>query len=258
MAATNPNDLAKYVGILEARIAGSTGAYTRLACVRGLVANIDTSNVIDVQSDDCGTVFKVTDVQANVEAELLENMGRDTIDFLFTTTSSNVAGTPVAWALQNVASGSWNYNNFIKIANQNGNGSAITVNTVTGSVDGALVAGTDYFVGQNEAGEYGIFVIDSATVTTEVQDIDLDYDYTPNAAEQAIIDVNSTEVKSFEVKITATQNGLDRITTLSSAAFEWVYNMNYADIVTAGDITGSSLSFIANKGSIVTYYNEII
>jgi len=81
-----------------------------------------------------------------------------------------------------VSSGSWNYNNFIRITNQNGDGSAITVNSVTGATDGLLVAGTDYYVGQNDDGEYGIFIIDSATVTTETQDITIDYDYTPNSS----------------------------------------------------------------------------
>ena len=48
---------------------------------------------------------------------------------------------------------------FIPIANQNFDGSAITVNSVTGSTDGALVAGTDYEVVTDENGVYGIQLI---------------------------------------------------------------------------------------------------
>lgn len=90
-----------------------------------------------------------------------------------------VAGTPVAGATQVEASGDWSYNQFILIENQNADASAITVNSVTGGTDGLLVVDTDYYVGQNAKGEYGVFVIDSATVTTEAQTMTIDYDYTP-------------------------------------------------------------------------------
>lgn len=97
---------------------------------------------------------------------------------------STVAGTLVSGATQLVVSGGWNFNQFIKIENQNGDGSAITVNSVTGATDGALVEDTDFYVTQNENGEYGIMIIDSATVTTEGQNVTIDYDYTPNASKK--------------------------------------------------------------------------
>ena len=34
--------------------------------------------------------------------------------------------------------------------------------------------------------------------------------------------------------------------------------MSFADIVEAGDITGATLTFNANKGSTLTYSNEIL
>lgn len=95
-------------------------------------------------------------------------------------TVTNVAGTPVAGATQTIASGSWAYNKFIQITNQNGDGSEITINSVTLGTDGAIVEDTDYYKGQNAAGAWGIFVIDSATVTTENQTVEIDYDYTPS------------------------------------------------------------------------------
>ncbi len=92
------------------------------------------------------------------------------------------AGSLVAGEVQLVVDGDWAYNKFVKIEHQNGDGTTIVVNSVTAATDGALVADTDYYLGQNEAGEWGIFIVDSATVTTESQNISVDYDYTPNAS----------------------------------------------------------------------------
>jgi hypothetical protein len=59
----------------------------------------------------------------------------------------------------------WAYNQFIPIANQNGSGAEIVINSVTGGEDGVLTEETDYFKGQSN-GVWGIYVIDSATGTT--------------------------------------------------------------------------------------------
>ena len=97
-------------------------------------------------------------------------------------TTTNIAGSLVSGAAQTVASGNWSFDKFIEIENQNGDGSAITINSVTLGTDGALVADTDYFVIKNAQNKYGIYIIDSATVTTEAQDVVINYDYTPNAS----------------------------------------------------------------------------
>lgn len=99
-------------------------------------------------------------------------------------TLTTVAGTEVAGASQVVASGDWSYNTFIEIDNQMGDGTAPTINSVTGGTDGALVEDTDFYVGQNEQGAWGIFIIDSTDVTTLDQTITVNYDYTPNASKK--------------------------------------------------------------------------
>lgn len=112
----------------------------------------------------------------------------------------DVAGTLVSSATQTVASGSWSYNKFILIENQNGDGSAITVNSVNGGTDGLLVADTDYYVGQNESGEYGIYIIDSVNLTTESQSITIDYDYTPDAKYQQTNDTTVSAMPSVMLR----------------------------------------------------------
>ena len=46
-------------------------------------------------------------------------------------TYSSIAGSTVSGATQTVASGSWGWNDPIVIANQNGDGTAVTINSVT-------------------------------------------------------------------------------------------------------------------------------
>lgn len=81
-----------------------------------------------------------------------------------------------------VASGDWAYSQFIPFDEQNGDGSQPTVDSVTGGTDGALVLNTDYFVMKNEQGLWGVYVINSVTVTTEAQTLTIQTDYTPAAS----------------------------------------------------------------------------
>lgn len=134
-------------------------------------------------------------------------------------TYTAVAGTPVSGAEQVVASGAWGYNDFILIENQNYNLGAITINSVTGGTDGALVADTDYFVGTNERGEYGIFIIDSATVTTLSQTMTIDYDYTPSTGKKITSGTSSLVLDDYIIRIRHYNNvGL---TTYDAEATIW-------------------------------------
>lgn len=110
---------------------------------------------------------------------------------------STVAGTPVPNATQLVVAGQWAYNTFIPIENQNGDGTAINVDSVVAATNGSLVAGTDYFLSQDANGVYGIMVIDSATVTTLNQNLTIQYDYTPNASKK--ITSNASGKKTLKV-----------------------------------------------------------
>lgn len=120
---------------------------------------------------------------------------------------TTIADTIVAGAIQLIVAGTWNYNKFIKIAHQNGDGALIDVNSVTGATDGLLVAETDYFVGQNDVGEYGIFIKDSATVTTLNQNITVNYDYTPNEAKKITFNESGSKVLKAMRLINTDENG---------------------------------------------------
>jgi len=104
-----------------------------------------------------------------------------------------IAGSLVEDAVQTVNIG-WAYNKFIEIENQNGNGETILIDSVTGATDGLLVEGTDYYKSQNEKGKWGIFIIDSATLTTLNQNISIVYDYTPNASKKVTFSESGNKI----------------------------------------------------------------
>lgn len=122
-------------------------------------------------------------------------------------TVSSVAGTPVTGYSQVVASGDWNYEKFIPLEKQNGSGAKITPTSVTGSVDGALVLNTDYFLVKNEEGTWGLYIIDSTTVTTEAQNITIVYDYTPAASKTLKMGAQSAELTPKIVEFSMVNDG---------------------------------------------------
>lgn len=95
----------------------------------------------------------------------------------------STAGTPVSNATQLVVAGDWNFEQFIEIANQNGDGSAVNVDSVTGTSDGALTADVDYHVIEVN-GKYGIVVHSGGSASTENQNLTIQYDYTPSASKK--------------------------------------------------------------------------
>jgi len=131
----------------------------------------DAQGTLTIYKDEWDISFNRVEVLTKAVSEIV--YGFDTF--------TDVAGALVSGATQVVASGDWVYDKLMIIENQNGDGSDVTVNSVTGGTDGPLVLNTDYFVAQDALGNTCVYVIDSATVTTEAQTITIDYDYTPDA-----------------------------------------------------------------------------
>ena len=97
---------------------------------------------------------------------------------------SHVDGTIVEDHDQTTVADAYDFNEFIECEYQNADGSVLQIDAqgypdVSGSVDGALVHETDYFITKNGQGKWGIIIIDSATVTTMNQVFTISYDYTP-------------------------------------------------------------------------------
>lgn len=148
--------------------------------ISSLIENqeIPFDNVRELRKYVDGKKIQVTFELAEINLTNIAELDSGLIT-LTTTAASEVSG-----AEQSVSSGAWSFNSFIAIANQNGDGTSPTVNSVTAGTDGALVEDTDFYVGQDSNGVWGIFVIDSATVTTESQELTINYDYTPAASKK--------------------------------------------------------------------------
>lgn len=165
-------------GLVE--VGDDINALVNLGAMRGIIFQESWENV-EVESDNAGKVsLGITNHVAGISGELMEinltnlhNL-RGGID-----NYENIPGELVQGVEQVVAQGSWTTDKFIKIVNQNGDGSPITINSITGTTTEELTPEVDYFLAQNEFGEYGIIVQDGVATN---QALTINYDYTPNAA----------------------------------------------------------------------------
>lgn len=119
---------------------------------------------------------------------------------------TNVAAAPVAGATQTIAANSVAEKQFVEIENQMGDGTAPTINSVTGATDGALAANNDYYLIKNAQGKWGIhFVLAGSTLTTMNQVFTINYDYTPNASKKMTFN-DFGQKNEMVAKITNTNN----------------------------------------------------
>ncbi len=123
------------------------------------------------------------------ETEALEQISGGLI------TRQTVAGTLVAGAEQTLASGSWEETVGYEIDGKNADGSAPTINSVTGSSDGLLTEDVDYSI-VKVSGGWAISLF-GAGVTTTAQAVVIDYDYTPAAGSYLFSGSASQELVPF-------------------------------------------------------------
>lgn len=250
MAALNENALGKYKGDLFIREVGSSTWINQWA-VRALVWSIDGTNITEITSDNRGTLVKFVDLQASVSVTLLESFDRDKLSLLYNTTNTDVAGTPVS--VTDEAHGTWLTAGDIIVLN-NKNGDNTKVASIVVKDGGSTVLSTDYVSTVTSDGNTQIVLLVDVTGACTV-----DYTYTPNVSEQAVVNIGTNELKNFEVKIEAiTDTAQARTITLSSATLNSTYSMSFVDIIEAGDITGAELTFDGNKWSTLTYYDEVL
>lgn len=122
---------------------------------------------------------------------------------------SHVDGTKVDDHDQVTVADAYDFNEFIECDYQNADGSVLQIDTqgypdVSGSVDGALAHGTDYFVTKNGQGKWGIIIIDSVTVTTMNQVFTISYDYTPAESYSLKMGAASAELTAKIVEFSKT------------------------------------------------------
>lgn len=234
--------------------------FTNFGGVKALDVTVDTdAERVEIQVHNRASITGSSPLPT-MNFQFLENVDANKIAMLTGATVTNVAGTLVSNAAQTAVADSYAFEQFVKIENQNGDGGAITVNSITAGTDGLLVDGTDYEIIQNAAGEYGFYIIDSATVTTVSQDMVLDYDYTPNASTS----VETTRKYANDVELVAKivtdpdVDGKVNTYTLESCVFKGQYKIDIVDLAVAGDLEGTTGTFEWNRGAKVTYSIETL
>lgn len=235
------------IGSVKMEVAETVaGPWTDLGALRGAQVQ-ETFEKVKVESDNAGTIKEyIKDQMVQIQAQLLEydvevlDKLRGDIDEYSTTAGSLVSG-----ATQTIDSGDWAYEEFIPIENQNGDGSAITVNSVSATDPATLTEGTDYFVVKDDEGVYGIIVTDSANMTGgdgETQDLTIDYDYTPNTAKNVTTGGKKT-LSNFAVRLTnQNEDGNDWKLLIYKCTIDEGLNYTYSSDE-ADDVTPMPISF---------------
>lgn len=177
----------------------------------GSLSGLEVEEKLEVnkeENDNADADELVTAQENGIKANLHELLSAAVWDILRSgfDTKTTTPGTLVDDHSQVVASGDWGFDKFIELTGQNAAGTKQEMVSVTGSEDGALVLNTDYFQVQNAAGKWGIVVRDSTTVTTEVQNLTIVYDYTPSASVK-YVSGDKVALPWFMVRITTKNDG---------------------------------------------------
>lgn len=239
---------------IEYRPSRAVTAYVNLG-VGDSIAYTEEITALDQTPDNgatpdraLGTASQTATVTFNLWETDQQNISnlRSGID-LFTST----AGTAIVDDQQVVASGDWNFDVPILLNAQNADGTAPTIDSVTGATDGALVADTDYFVTVID-GTYYITVIDSVTVTTTAQNLTIQTDYTPAASTKRSTGglTNQTPIEiRFTNRNPDTADAADAASTsgisLNDAIWRTTQYVFYRGTVSAGE----SVTFPAETGT---------
>jgi len=181
---------------------------------------------------------------------------------------SHVAAAIVEDYDQVTVADAYDFNEFIECEYQNADGTVLQIDAqgypdVSGSVDGALAHGTDYFVTKNGAGKWGIIIIDSVTVTTMNQVFTISYDYTPAESYSLVMGAASAELVAKIVEFSKTIDGLEFRARLWSVTNENGLTLAFPD--SAGDepaslpvtLTGGLDTDKAEGEQLIEIYDEI-
>ncbi|MDB5344264.1 MAG: hypothetical protein JWP89_2641 [Schlesneria sp.] len=254
------NDDAIIIEYGDLYVGDDAGSAVNMGALRNIKFTSEPVTTV-VNSDNRGEIIRKSRMPGKVEAELLEPGDADTLENIFKgliVKSSNAASV-VNNHPQVVASGAWSYNKFIPFEFQNGDGSAITPDSVTAGTNGALVSETDYFIGRDGDGTRGIFIKDSATVTTLSQTITIVFDYTPAASKVLTGGTNQTAVPRY-IKIVAPSeddSNTTREIVLESALATSPMLLAFVDVENAGDVGVMPVVFESRKGTAWSYTDEI-
>lgn len=138
---------------------------------------------------------------------------------------TNIAGSAVSGDTHVLAETEWEYDKVVELKGQNSDGSAPTINSVTGSTDGVS---TDYKLVKLPNGNWGVSIDNGGAISTTTQDVTVDYDYTPSASKRVTFKRHGL-IQDRYVRLTNTdQNGKTKVKVLRGVANIEPLNIDYA------------------------------
>jgi len=196
-------------------------AWTDLGVIGSSVTNTLEWDENEVESANAGTLVKqIRNMRItggftlwNLDPAGIEKLGNGIFTKVVTDTTPITTGDN-----QVIASGDWAYGVtmplvFTKLGT-NYKATAVTLTSVTGSVDGALAENVDYFIhpDENSPSGYSISFIDSADITTLVQNITIVFaSFTPVASTKLYAGQSTATLTSYALQIIHTDdNGKTR------------------------------------------------
>lgn len=254
------NDDAILIEYANLWVGDDAGSLVDMGALRNVRFTAEAVTTV-VNSDNRGEIIRKSRMPGRIEAELLEPADADTLENIFKglITKSANAGTPLSNEQDVIASGDWAYNTFIPFEYQDSDGTAPTVDSVTGSTDGVLAVNVDYIIVQHDDGRWGIMVLDSTAVTTLSQTITIQIDVTPAASKTLTGGTNQTATPRY-VKIIAPSEDDSNVTreiVLESAIASSPMLLQFVDVENANDVGVMPLVFESRKGTTWTYTDEI-
>lgn len=238
-----------------------TDDWIRMAAIRNLTVIADNTEETEINSDDEGTLIRTTNQQVRVECDFLKPFDPELFGKLFNLEVAVVNGAEVEGEEQVLTSGQWTSGVFYELENQNGDGTAPTINSVTGATDGALTADDDYEL-IKVGGVWGLVFQSAAnggTLTTLAQNVTIDYDYTPAASKQVVLDTGSATKVTMAIRVEEIRtDDKERSLELSAATLSSEFSWGFLDVQEAGDVAVTSVVFNSNKGATLTYKDEVL
>ena len=192
-------------GSVRVLIGDDAGSLTDIGALRNPVITsmseqqeVEFDNVRSMKKFVKGDKYQVTFDLAEINLTNLAVLDAGMVNI------TTVAAALVSGAEQLIVSGAWNVDTFIKLTGQNGDGSAPTINSVTGATDGAMAEGTDYYLMQDGDGDWGIMIDASATAA---QNVTVNSDYTPNASKRLTFNECGESVLKYMRIVNENENG---------------------------------------------------
>ena len=234
-------------------------SFTRLASVIDVkISENNGANVVEVISDDLGTIYKAGVPDVTVTGSFYEVGDVDAVSTITGKPTLNVAGSPVTVTAEAHGTG-WTVGTPIKATHKNGDDTIVT-SIVVKNNSTTLAAGTDYstYVGNGVNGDEGYTYV--VPLTAQTGSITFGYSYTPNAATYVGTTISSKEIPSLVVRVTSTDpaTGKVKITYLIDSGFDGELVSAFVDVARAGNLEASPFSFKGNRlGTILSYTDDL-